>query len=56
MVPVSDGERASSGRAERFLALHYQDTPLLIPNPWDPGSALLLASLGFAALATTSSG
>jgi 2-methylisocitrate lyase-like PEP mutase family enzyme len=42
--------------AERFLALHYQDQPLLIPNPWDAGSARLLASLGFQALATTSSG
>lgn len=30
--------------------------PLLMPNPWDPGSAILLASMGFLALATTSSG
>ena len=30
--------------------------PLLIPNPWDAGSAKLLASMGFRALATTSSG
>jgi 2-methylisocitrate lyase-like PEP mutase family enzyme len=43
-------------RAERFLALHSGPTPLLLPNPWDAGSAALLASLGFAALATTSSG
>src|SRR5438270_4246583 len=42
--------------ADRFLALHHADTPLLIPNPWDCGSAKLLASLGFQALATTSSG
>jgi 2-methylisocitrate lyase-like PEP mutase family enzyme len=42
--------------AERFLALHHRDRPLLIPNPWDAGSAILLASLGFEALATTSSG
>src|SRR5947207_15938144 len=42
--------------ADRFLALHHGDTPLLIPNPWDCGSAKLLASLGFQALATTSSG
>jgi 2-methylisocitrate lyase-like PEP mutase family enzyme len=42
--------------AERFLALHHDDTPLLIPNPWDCGSAKLLESLGFKALATTSSG
>ncbi|MBO0776027.1 MAG: isocitrate lyase/phosphoenolpyruvate mutase family protein, partial [Actinobacteria bacterium] len=43
-------------RAERFLALHHGPEPLLIPNPWDVGSAKLLASLGFPALATTSGG
>ncbi len=43
-------------RAERFLALHRGQRPLLLPNPWDAGSAKLLASLGFEALATTSSG
>jgi 2-methylisocitrate lyase-like PEP mutase family enzyme len=42
--------------AERFLALHHGDGPLLMANVWDQGSAALLASLGFAALATTSSG
>ena len=41
---------------ERFLALHRPGSPLLMPNPWDRGSALLLQSLGFEALATTSSG
>jgi 2-methylisocitrate lyase-like PEP mutase family enzyme len=43
-------------RAEQFLALHRPGQPLLLPNPWDAGSARLLASLGFEALATTSSG
>jgi len=43
-------------KAERFLALHRAGEPLLLPNPWDLGSARLLASLGFEALATTSSG
>jgi len=43
-------------KAARFLALHRGERPLLLPNPWDRGSALLLASLGFQALATTSSG
>jgi 2-methylisocitrate lyase-like PEP mutase family enzyme len=43
-------------KARRFLALHQGDHPLLMPNPWDPGSARLLASLGFQALATTSAG
>jgi 2-methylisocitrate lyase-like PEP mutase family enzyme len=39
-----------------FLDLHVPGRPLLIPNPWDVGSARLLTSLGFKALATTSSG
>jgi 2-methylisocitrate lyase-like PEP mutase family enzyme len=43
-------------RAERFLALHRPGDPLLMPNAWDLGSAAVLASLGFQALATTSSG
>jgi 2-methylisocitrate lyase-like PEP mutase family enzyme len=43
-------------RAERFLALHEGERPLLLPNPWDQGSAKLFASLGFEALATTSAG
>jgi 2-methylisocitrate lyase-like PEP mutase family enzyme len=43
-------------RAGRFLALHAGERPLLAPNPWDAGSAKLLAALGFEALATTSSG
>ena len=41
---------------DRFRELHRPGDPLLIPNPWDIGSARLLASLGFQALATTSSG
>jgi 2-methylisocitrate lyase-like PEP mutase family enzyme len=43
-------------KARAFLALHRAGDPLLLPNPWDAGSAKVLASLGFAALATTSSG
>jgi 2-methylisocitrate lyase-like PEP mutase family enzyme len=43
-------------RAESFKALHEGPELLLIPNPWDAGSAKLLASLGFKALATTSGG
>ncbi|HXQ44138.1 MAG TPA: isocitrate lyase/phosphoenolpyruvate mutase family protein [Acidimicrobiales bacterium] len=43
-------------KATLFLSLHAGTTPLLLPNPWDTGSARLLASLGFRALATTSSG
>jgi 2-methylisocitrate lyase-like PEP mutase family enzyme len=40
----------------RFRALHVPGQPFLMPNPWDEGSAKALATLGFAALATTSSG
>ncbi len=47
---------AQGERAQRFLSLHRPGEPLLMPNPWDVGSARLLASLGFEALATTSSG
>src|SRR6516165_5960638 len=47
---------ADAGKVDQFLALHRQSSPLLIPNPWDAGSAKLLESLGFEALATTSSG
>ena len=42
--------------AAQFLALHSGASPLLLPNPWDQGSARLLAWLGFEALGTTSSG
>ncbi len=39
-----------------FSDLHHRERPLLVPNAFDPGSAKLLAWLGFEALATTSSG
>jgi 2-methylisocitrate lyase-like PEP mutase family enzyme len=42
-------------KAEAFRALHEGD-PFIIPNPWDAGSAKVLARLGFKALASTSSG
>jgi 2-methylisocitrate lyase-like PEP mutase family enzyme len=43
-------------RAEMFQALHHRDGLFVCPNPWDAGSAKMLASLGFEALATTSAG
>jgi 2-methylisocitrate lyase-like PEP mutase family enzyme len=45
-----------SNQAARFLELHRPGDPLVMPNPWDAGSARLMAWLGFEALATTSSG
>jgi 2-methylisocitrate lyase-like PEP mutase family enzyme len=46
--------QAEKGRV--FRALHQRDHAFIIPNPWDPGTARLLARLGFEALATTSAG
>jgi 2-methylisocitrate lyase-like PEP mutase family enzyme len=43
-------------KAARFRALHARAGAFIIPNPWDVGSARILAHLGFEALATTSAG
>ena len=43
-------------RRARFRALHEREKLLVMPNPWDAGSARLLESAGFEALATTSAG
>jgi 2-methylisocitrate lyase-like PEP mutase family enzyme len=43
-------------KARAFRAAHRPGDPLLLPNPWDRGSTIILASLGYQALATTSSG
>lgn len=43
-------------RAATFRSLHHGDSPLVLPNPWDVGSARLLEGAGFSALATTSAG
>ena len=49
-MPTQD----EKGRA--FRALHERDHAFIIPNPWDVGTARILAHLGFEALATTSMG
>src|SRR5258708_37502572 len=41
-------------KASRFLELHLRTGAFLIPNPWDAGSARILAGLGFEAFATSS--
>ena len=46
----------SSEWSRRFRALHERPGVFVMPNPWDAGSARILAAHGFAALATTSSG
>src|SRR5436309_13317056 len=43
-------------KADAFRALHERPGAFIIPNPWDAGTAKLLASIGFEALATTSLG
>ena len=47
---------SQSARAEAFRSLHDRPGIFAIPNPWDAGSASILATLGFEALATTSAG
>lgn len=43
-------------KAHTFRALHERSGTFVIPNPWDPGSARLLATMGFEALTSTSAG
>ncbi len=43
-------------KAARFLELHQRSEAFVIPNPWDAGTARILASMDFEALATTSTG
>ena len=43
-------------KAVQFAALHRAPGAFVMPNPWDAGSARVLASIGFRALATTSAG
>ena len=48
-MPASQAEKA-----ERFRELHRRSGTFVMPNPWDAGSARVLAGLGFEALATSS--
>ena len=48
--------RSQADRAAAFRALHDRPGAFVIPNPWDAGSATVLAGSGFEALATTSAG
>ena len=48
--------RTQLDKAKTFRALHKRPGTFIIPNPWDAGTARLLAALGFEALATTSLG
>lgn len=48
--------RTQLEKAQAFRALHERPGAFIIPNPWDAGTARLLAAMGFEALATTSLG
>lgn len=47
---------SQSEKGKIFRVLHETNHAFIIPNPWDKGTARLLAHLGFEALATTSAG
>lgn len=48
--------RSQAEKGAAFRELHQRDRAFIIPNPWDVGTARVLARLGFEALATTSAG
>lgn len=48
--------KTQAEKGSAFRALHARKGAFIIPNPWDAGSARILARLGFEALATTSAG
>jgi len=53
---MAQTQSGPAGKGAAFRALHERPEAFIIPNPWDVGSARLLARLGFEALATTSAG
>jgi 2-methylisocitrate lyase-like PEP mutase family enzyme len=56
MTSSQQAKASQQVKAERFRLLHERPNAFVIPNPWDAGTAILLAGLGFEALATTSAG
>ena len=55
-IKASQRTNVQAEKGAAFRALHQRDRAFIIPNPWDVGSARLLAHLGFEALASTSAG
>lgn len=53
---MTSRDASQLSKAEAFVSLHKGDGTFIIPNPWDVGSARILAHMGFPALATTSMG
>src|ERR687884_333392 len=56
MTGSGDEMRSQAEKGRLFRDMHARPGILILPNPWDAGTAKLLASLGFEALATTSLG
>ena len=50
----SKNDKSNRKRKKFFRALHEENEAFIIPNPWEIGTAKILAHLGFQALATTS--
>jgi 2-methylisocitrate lyase-like PEP mutase family enzyme len=55
-MTIKDTHMSTEAKRSHFRALHVKGSPLVMPNPADQGEARILASIGFAALATTSGG
>jgi 2-methylisocitrate lyase-like PEP mutase family enzyme len=55
-MAITTASPTQAEKAQSFRALHKRNSAFIIPNPWDVGSARVLAHLGFEALATTSMG
>jgi len=53
---TSEHQIVQAEKGHRFIALHERPGAFIIPNPWDRGTARILARTGFEALATTSAG
>jgi 2-methylisocitrate lyase-like PEP mutase family enzyme len=51
-----ENRRDQTEKGSAFRLLHERESAFILPNPWDAGTARLLAHLGFEALATTSAG
>lgn len=49
-------DNTQAQKAEILRGLHHGDQPLLLPNAWDAGTAVMVAAAGFPAVATTSAG
>ena len=53
-TPLAQNTSTQADKAQRFAQLHRGPAVFVMPNPWDAGSAVMLAKLGFEALATSS--